>query len=74
MVDATPQEVSEVDHIVRGRMQIFQCGPAPVKAIKEGKINLGYDGNFIYGEVSLVSMAVGWLGLSVRRVTGGFSD
>jgi len=42
-VDATPQEES------RGMMQ---CGPAPIKAVKEGDIHVGYDSNFVFGEVN----------------------
>ena len=30
----------------------MQCGPAPVKAIKEGNIYLNYDCKFIFGEVN----------------------
>jgi len=36
-VDSTPQEESN---------GLMQLGPAPVKAIKSGEINIGYDGNF----------------------------
>ena len=43
VIDATPQEEAF------GR---FQCGPAPVKAIKEGKIDIGYETGFIFGEVN----------------------
>lgn len=42
-LDATPQETSN---------GIFCCGPAPVKAIKEGDINLNYDCPFIFAEVN----------------------
>ena len=42
-VDATPQESSN---------NIMQCGPAPIKAIKEGHIYIGYDSNFVFGEVN----------------------
>ncbi|CAE1321059.1 TGM1 [Acanthosepion pharaonis] len=41
--DATPQECSE------GKMQ---CGPAPLKAIKEGQVYLLYDIPFIFAEVN----------------------
>ena len=41
-VDATPQEES---------MEISQCGPAPLKAIKNGEIYIGYDTGFIFSEV-----------------------
>ncbi|XP_075136657.1 protein-glutamine gamma-glutamyltransferase 5-like [Leptodactylus fuscus] len=42
-LDATPQETSD---------GIFCCGPAPVKAIKEGDIHLKYDCPFIFAEVN----------------------
>ncbi|XP_076809000.1 protein-glutamine gamma-glutamyltransferase E-like isoform X1 [Clavelina lepadiformis] len=42
-VDATPQEESS---------GIYQCGPAPVKAIKNGEIFIGSDTNFLFGEVN----------------------
>ena len=41
-VDATPQEESS---------GVFQCGPAPVTAVKKGEIFIGYDTNFLFGEV-----------------------
>lgn len=43
IIDATPQEESF------GR---FQCGPAPIKAIRQGKIDIGYEAGFIFGEVN----------------------
>ncbi|NXR14491.1 TGM4 glutamyltransferase, partial [Semnornis frantzii] len=42
-IDATPQEQSQ---------GIFQCGPCPVKAVREGSIYLPYDGTFVYSEVN----------------------
>ncbi|XP_076808766.1 protein-glutamine gamma-glutamyltransferase K-like isoform X2 [Clavelina lepadiformis] len=42
-LDATPQEESD---------RKFQCGPMSINAIKEGHINLDYDGAFIYAEVN----------------------
>lgn len=42
-VDATPQEESS---------GVYQCGPAPVKAVKKGEIFIGYDTNFLFGEVN----------------------
>jgi len=42
-VDATPQEPSS---------GIYQCGPAPLTAIKNGEVNIGYDTGFIFGEVN----------------------
>ncbi|XP_059138546.1 protein-glutamine gamma-glutamyltransferase K-like [Physella acuta] len=41
--DATPQEVSE---------GVTRCGPAPVKAVKEGHVYLNYDVAFIFSEVN----------------------
>ncbi|XP_062606397.1 protein-glutamine gamma-glutamyltransferase K-like [Saccostrea cucullata] len=41
--DATPQEASE---------GVMRCGPAPLKAIKEGHVYLCYDIPFIYAEVN----------------------
>ncbi|XP_061163018.1 protein-glutamine gamma-glutamyltransferase K-like [Saccostrea echinata] len=41
--DATPQEASE---------GVMRCGPAPVKAIKEGHVYLCYDVPFIFAEVN----------------------
>uniref|UniRef100_G3WFT6 protein-glutamine gamma-glutamyltransferase n=1 Tax=Sarcophilus harrisii TaxID=9305 RepID=G3WFT6_SARHA len=43
VLDPTPQETS------RG---IFCCGPASVKAIKEGDIQLAYDTPFVFAEVN----------------------
>lgn len=43
VIDATPQEESF------GRMQ---CGPAPVKAIKAGRIDAGNESAFVFGEVN----------------------
>ena len=42
-VDATPQEES---------CQIYQTGPAPLKAIKEGEVYAGFDTGFIFSEVN----------------------
>ncbi|XP_076469796.1 hemocyte protein-glutamine gamma-glutamyltransferase-like [Babylonia areolata] len=41
--DATPQETSE---------GVYCCGPCPVRAIKEGEVNMPYDGTFIFAEVN----------------------
>jgi len=41
-LDATPQEESE---------GVMQCGPAPVKAIKNGEIYIGRDTDFLFAEV-----------------------
>eukprot|EP00040_Diaphanoeca_grandis_P043119 m.267065 g.267065 ORF g.267065 m.267065 type:complete len:808 (-) comp70895_c0_seq1:125-2548(-) len=45
VLDATPQETSET---------WYQCGPAPVTAIKKGETNsqMKYDVAFVYGEVN----------------------
>lgn len=43
VLDPTPQEKSE---------GVYCCGPAPVKAIKEGEIDMRYDVPFIYAEVN----------------------
>ena len=42
-LDATPQEMSD---------GAFQAGPAPLKAIKEGRVYLPYDARFIFAEVN----------------------
>ncbi|NXX42478.1 TGM4 glutamyltransferase, partial [Tricholaema leucomelas] len=55
-IDATPQELSQ---------GIFQCGPCPVKAVREGTVYLPYDGTFVYAEVN--ADQVYWL---VRDVNG----
>ncbi|XP_072925959.1 protein-glutamine gamma-glutamyltransferase 2 [Hemitrygon akajei] len=43
VLDPTPQERSD---------GIFCCGPSPVKAIKEGQMDVKYDTVFIYAEVN----------------------
>ncbi|XP_028673687.2 protein-glutamine gamma-glutamyltransferase 4-like [Erpetoichthys calabaricus] len=42
-IDATPQELSEGS---------YQCGPAPLKAIKNGDVHLVYDTKFVLSEVN----------------------
>ncbi|NWX95064.1 TGM2 glutamyltransferase, partial [Nothoprocta ornata] len=42
-LDPTPQERSE---------GVFCCGPAPVKAVKEGDLQLKYDTPFVFAEVN----------------------
>uniref|UniRef100_A0A8C9L9J1 Protein-glutamine gamma-glutamyltransferase 4 n=1 Tax=Pavo cristatus TaxID=9049 RepID=A0A8C9L9J1_PAVCR len=42
-IDATPQEQSQ---------GIFQCGPCPLKAVKDGDVYLPYDSKFVYAEVN----------------------
>jgi len=41
--DATPQETS---------YGVFRCGPASVKAVKQGEVYLPYDTNFVFAEVN----------------------
>ncbi|XP_061535440.1 protein-glutamine gamma-glutamyltransferase 2-like [Phycodurus eques] len=43
VLDPTPQELSNGD---------FRCGPCPVRAIKEGNLNVKYDAPFIFAEVN----------------------
>ncbi|KAL6470661.1 hypothetical protein MHYP_G00217800 [Metynnis hypsauchen] len=43
VLDPTPQEMSE---------GVFCCGPAPVKAILEGRTDVKYDVPFVYAEVN----------------------
>ena len=38
---------------------LMQCGPAPVKAIQEGNVYLGYDAKFIFAEVN--GDRIGWV-------------
>uniref|UniRef100_A0A8B9ZR12 Protein-glutamine gamma-glutamyltransferase 4 n=1 Tax=Anas zonorhyncha TaxID=75864 RepID=A0A8B9ZR12_9AVES len=42
-IDSTPQEQSQ---------GIFQCGPCPLKAIRDGEVYLPYDSKFVYAEVN----------------------
>ncbi|KAM9231015.1 LOW QUALITY PROTEIN: protein-glutamine gamma-glutamyltransferase 4 [Leptosomus discolor] len=55
-IDSTPQEQSQ---------GIFQCGPCPVKAVREGDVYLPFDSKFVYAEVN--ADKVYWL---VRKVNG----
>ncbi|KAF4079144.1 hypothetical protein AMELA_G00189670 [Ameiurus melas] len=43
VVDPTPQEKSG---------EVYRCGPAPVKAIRERQLDMAYDAPFIYAEVN----------------------
>lgn len=43
VIDATPQELSS---------GVYQCGPAPVAAIKKGEIGRPFDAPFIFAEVN----------------------
>ncbi|NXK53274.1 TGM4 glutamyltransferase, partial [Chauna torquata] len=42
-IDSTPQEQSQ---------GIFQCGPCPLKAVRDGEVYLPYDSKFVYAEVN----------------------
>ncbi|NXE87740.1 TGM4 glutamyltransferase, partial [Menura novaehollandiae] len=55
-IDSTPQEQSQ---------GVFQCGPCPLKAVREGNVYLPYDGKFVYAEVN--ADQVYWI---VRKVNG----
>ncbi|NXC72079.1 TGM4 glutamyltransferase, partial [Anhinga anhinga] len=55
-IDATPQEQSQ---------GIFQCGPCPLKAIREGDVYLPFDSKFVYAEVN--ADEVYWV---VKKVNG----
>ncbi|KAM4619171.1 protein-glutamine gamma-glutamyltransferase 2 [Polymixia lowei] len=43
VLDPTPQELSD---------GVFCCGPCPVKAIKEGELEMKYDAPFVFAEVN----------------------
>ncbi|XP_059179199.1 hemocyte protein-glutamine gamma-glutamyltransferase-like [Physella acuta] len=43
VIDATPQETSD---------DIYCCGPTSVMAIRQGEVNLPYDGPFVFSEVN----------------------
>ncbi|NXL32758.1 TGM4 glutamyltransferase, partial [Glaucidium brasilianum] len=55
-IDSTPQEQSG---------GIFQCGPCPLKAVREGDVYLPFDGKFVYSEVN--ADKVYWM---VKKVNG----
>ncbi|XP_074756790.1 protein-glutamine gamma-glutamyltransferase 4 isoform X1 [Athene noctua] len=55
-IDSTPQEQSG---------GIFQCGPCPLKAVREGDVYLPFDGKFVYAEVN--ADKVYWM---VKKVNG----
>ncbi|XP_071591975.1 protein-glutamine gamma-glutamyltransferase 4 [Heliangelus exortis] len=55
-IDATPQEQSQ------GR---FQCGPCPLKAVRDGDVYLPFDSKFVYAEVN--ADKVYWI---LRKVDG----
>lgn len=60
--DATPQEQSQgigmstfknkMFVICNGTLGRYQCGPMSLEALRQGKVQLDYDGWFIYGEVN----------------------
>ncbi|XP_069113248.1 protein-glutamine gamma-glutamyltransferase 2-like [Argopecten irradians] len=58
IIDATPQEESE------GKMQ---CGPCPLKAVKQGYTYLGYDAGFVFAEVNSDIVYFEVVGSSLRR-------
>ncbi|KAM6141246.1 LOW QUALITY PROTEIN: protein-glutamine gamma-glutamyltransferase 4 [Phoenicopterus ruber ruber] len=55
-IDSTPQEQSQ---------GIFQCGPCPLKAVREGDVYLPFDSKFVYAEVN--ADKVYWV---VKKVNG----
>ncbi|KFO09773.1 Protein-glutamine gamma-glutamyltransferase 4, partial [Balearica regulorum gibbericeps] len=55
-IDSTPQEQSQ---------GVFQCGPCPLKAIREGDVYLPFDSKFVYAEVN--ADKVYWV---VKKVNG----
>ncbi|NXT38866.1 TGM4 glutamyltransferase, partial [Pelecanoides urinatrix] len=55
-IDSTPQERSQ---------GIFQCGPCPLNAVREGDVYLPFDSKFVYAEVN--ADKVYWL---VKKVNG----
>ncbi|XP_042662369.1 protein-glutamine gamma-glutamyltransferase 4 [Tyto alba] len=55
-IDSTPQERSQ---------GAFQCGPCPLKAVREGEVYLPFDGKFVYAEVN--ADKVYWM---VKNVNG----
>ncbi|XP_029948607.1 protein-glutamine gamma-glutamyltransferase E [Salarias fasciatus] len=65
VLDPTPQETSE---------GVYQCGPAPVKAIKKGETHLSYDLPFVFAEVN--ADCIDWLvfGEGENAIMKVFSD
>ena len=45
MIDATPQESSDVS-------ALYQTGPASLEAIRKGEVGLPYDVPFVFAEVN----------------------
>ncbi|KAH0619337.1 hypothetical protein JD844_019373 [Phrynosoma platyrhinos] len=61
VLDPTPQEKSE---------SVYCCGPSPVKAVKEGDLQLKYDVRFVFAEVNAdVAYLMLQKDLSRRRTT-----
>uniref|UniRef100_A0A8C9EJD1 Transglutaminase-like domain-containing protein n=1 Tax=Pavo cristatus TaxID=9049 RepID=A0A8C9EJD1_PAVCR len=56
VLDATPQEKSK---------GIYRCGPASIRAIKEGDVNLDYDSSFVFAAVN--ADCVTWIQHSNKR-------
>ncbi|XP_054048664.1 protein-glutamine gamma-glutamyltransferase 4 [Rissa tridactyla] len=54
-IDSTPQEQSQ---------GAFQCGPCPLKAVRDGDVYLPYDSKFVYAEVN--ADKVYWVVKNVR--------
>lgn len=38
--------------LISFRPDIYQCGPAPIAAVKRGEVALGYDVGFVFSEVN----------------------
>ncbi|NXV22080.1 TGM4 glutamyltransferase, partial [Cepphus grylle] len=55
-IDSTPQEQSQ---------GVFQCGPCPLKAVRDGDVYLPYDSKFVFAEVN--ADKVYWV---VKKVRG----
>ena len=45
MIDATPQESSDVSNL-------YQTGPASLEAIRKGEVGMAYDVPFVFAEVN----------------------
>ncbi|XP_071615638.1 protein-glutamine gamma-glutamyltransferase 6-like isoform X1 [Heliangelus exortis] len=63
VLDATPQERSK---------GMYQCGPASIRAIKEGDVNLDYDSSFVFAAVN--ADYVTWIHYSKKRKERIYSD
>ncbi|XP_077297888.1 annulin-like [Arctopsyche grandis] len=60
-IDATPQEKSEY--------KLFQCGPAPLVAIKQKELQISYDVEFIFSEVNAMEAILRDLGVGHKAPT-----